>query len=365
MSRPAKAVDIGTAILCIRDIADLTQKGLAALSGVHEVSICRYEQGNERPSPRSLTKILEALGVPEPEFAALVEVIGRVRKAMTTEGSAGELPEFPAGLTRFVQEVVALIDRNPQPLPLEAVRHRAPSLLERLSRRSSRERALLLEECPEFRSWGVVELLCKKSVELAGSSPEQSLAQAQFALEVAASIEGDPHWQGRVEGFALVHCANAKRVAGFPREAETIFKKGKRLWEAGRSADPGIFDEALVLMIEASLRKELRELPEALRLIEQALEADTGQLRRELLTNKATILKHLGEYDPAIEILEQVIPLLREDEGSRLFAIVEVKPSGDARPLRSFPRGRGNAPSGSHSRPSARGRNQPHPLQVD
>jgi len=320
-------------LVCLRIIQEMSQEELARASGVSAKLISAYENGKKLSAER-LAMFVKAMGLPGEVAEWMSSMVRSIRAVGRKAATAAEEEErrietLAAQSANWTADFIRLLlSRTRVEADLMDVRHHAPSRLERLSRRSSRERALLLEECPQHRSWGIAELLCKKSLELAPSSPDQALQRAEFALEVAESLEEDSRWRSRVMGFALVHCANAKRVGGFPREAEVLFKKGKRLWEAGRGADPGIFDEALVFSLEASLRKELRELPEALRLAELALEADTGQIRRELLINKATILKHLGEYDQAIEILRQVLPLLEGEGHSRLLCIVEVNLAG-------------------------------------
>ncbi|MBO5959705.1 MAG: helix-turn-helix transcriptional regulator [Lentisphaeria bacterium] len=49
----------------------MTQRKLSYLSGVHRVSIARYETGRVSPTVRVLEKLADALGVP------IDEIIGR------------------------------------------------------------------------------------------------------------------------------------------------------------------------------------------------------------------------------------------------------------------------------------------------
>lgn len=55
----------------IRKSKGMTQRKLSYLSGVHRVSIARYETGRVSPTVRVLEKLADALGVP------IDEIIGR------------------------------------------------------------------------------------------------------------------------------------------------------------------------------------------------------------------------------------------------------------------------------------------------
>lgn len=54
--------DIVNAIRWIRKSRGYTIRGLSMKSGVHYVSICRYETGKAEPSVRNLTRLADALG---------------------------------------------------------------------------------------------------------------------------------------------------------------------------------------------------------------------------------------------------------------------------------------------------------------
>lgn len=55
----------------IRKAKGMTQRKLSYLSGVHRVSIARYESGRVSPTLRVLEKLADALGVP------IDDIIGR------------------------------------------------------------------------------------------------------------------------------------------------------------------------------------------------------------------------------------------------------------------------------------------------
>ena len=52
----------------VRKAHEMTQEQLASESGVHRVTIARYESGATSPTVRSLEKLAAALGVPVSEL---------------------------------------------------------------------------------------------------------------------------------------------------------------------------------------------------------------------------------------------------------------------------------------------------------
>lgn len=52
---------------------DLSQVGLAELSGVAQGHISQIERGERRPSLQTLAKLRDALGLPPDEFAEWIE----------------------------------------------------------------------------------------------------------------------------------------------------------------------------------------------------------------------------------------------------------------------------------------------------
>jgi len=58
-------MNIGTGIRSIRVKKGITQSQLAAITGLSPTSISQIEKGVKRPSSKNLTKICEALEVPE------------------------------------------------------------------------------------------------------------------------------------------------------------------------------------------------------------------------------------------------------------------------------------------------------------
>ena len=65
------AGNITTKLAAVRKAKGMTQRKLSYLSGVHRVSIARYETGRVSPNARVLEKLADALGVP------IDDIVGR------------------------------------------------------------------------------------------------------------------------------------------------------------------------------------------------------------------------------------------------------------------------------------------------
>lgn len=58
-------MNIGNAIRQIRIEKNISQGDLSGLVGISRTSLCQIEQGHKRPSTRNMTKICNALEIPE------------------------------------------------------------------------------------------------------------------------------------------------------------------------------------------------------------------------------------------------------------------------------------------------------------
>ncbi len=190
-------------------------------------------------------------------------------------------------------------------------------LWERLEKREADERMALVEESSKFRSWALCELVAAKSIEEAPSSPAEARDLAALARRIAELCPCAERLRQRAEGYAWFHVANARRVINDLPGSDAALATAKKLWEAGAPGDPGYFNETMVYWIEATIRRAQRRFPEAIRLIEKALNRDQGDLRGKLLLTKAQILGALGDIDASTEVLRAAIPCIDEEQEPR------------------------------------------------
>lgn len=197
-------------------------------------------------------------------------------------------------------------------------REEARSLWSRLEAWEPDRRPVLVEESTEFRTWALCELVAAKSIEAAPSSPSEALELAGLALNIAERCPYEERLRQRTEGYAWFHVANARRVTNDLNSSDAALTKAAKLWEAGASADPGYFNMAIPLALEASIRKAQRRFPIALKRIEEALVTDRGDLRGRLLLQKAQLLDRLGELENSTEVLEEAVTFINEAREPRV-----------------------------------------------
>src|SRR4051794_1068207 len=302
------------------------QKELAAATGIPANLISDYEQGRKTLTPERLGFLLTSMGVkPAAGMRDAMRFLKseEIREPDPPDPESRQIEAIAADSGRLVADCARSLMKlwTSQGQALEA-RQQARSLWEGLKRRDAEKRTVLVETVAKFRNWALSELLCEESIKAAGDSADRALDLANLALRVAERISGDEAWRQRVQGYAWAHVGNARRVKGDLPSADQAFGRAQRLWSAGAVGDSGLLEEARVLDLEASLRRDQARFETSLQLLDLALAADRGNLRKHLLVNKANALLALGSFEAAIEVLRQATPLVESGKESRvLFAL--------------------------------------------
>jgi transcriptional regulator with XRE-family HTH domain/tetratricopeptide (TPR) repeat protein len=321
--------DLALALTVMRVLAGIEQEDLATASGVSYSSIQKIEQGRRRPTAKSLAAIVAALRVDLRTLEALKVIIREIRGGPPADRPP--LAGAPAGVGRG--EAAYLSAAGALHLPrrragggarvapsLEESRRRAPQLWARFARYSHAVRRALIVEGPEFQDAGLCELLCELSVQAAGNDARRALRLAELAVLVGERVPGPEGWRRRVEGYARFHLTNGLRVGGKFQAAGEALARAAELWQAGAADDPGLLNEARVLEIEASLRRDQGEPAQALALLDQALAADHWGETPSLLLNKARALEELSDFAGSIALLRKASAHIdRDREPRKLF----------------------------------------------
>jgi transcriptional regulator with XRE-family HTH domain len=313
--------DLGLALTTVRWLRGWEQEQLVAASGVTLSSIQALEQGRRKqPRLQTLIPVAAALGVDLATLGEMVALIRRIRDGVTSstaspEQGAGAVAAESASTSpaSFRREVTSLIlsqlgRRDPHEAEADSGQadRQAPALWELLRGCSQAGRQALVRSLAEFHTAEFCVLLCDESVKAAGDSAEQALLIAELAVEVAEMAPGSTASQSRLQGYARAHIASALRVSGRDLPAaERAMNGALKLWEAGAAEDPGLLNEARVLQLEASLCRDLRRLPEALALLDEALALDRWGETPSLVLGKALALVELGEFEESIGLLRR------------------------------------------------------------
>ncbi len=212
-------------------------------------------------------------------------------------------------MTRSLREEGILRDRDG-----------AEAFWQRLKLYPAEDLRFLVQNGRSLRTWALCEKLCAESERAAAADAGRALELADLALGVASQIPGPEGWRSRLQGYAWAFIGNTRRVASDLPGAEKAFARAWELWKAASPGEEGPLAEWRLLDLEASLRRDQRRLPEALGLLDQALERNpSSEMEGRILLKKAFTLEQMGNYESAIVLLERAAPLVDEHRDLRLL----------------------------------------------
>jgi tetratricopeptide (TPR) repeat protein len=303
---------------------------LVEAGGFLSSQVTMWDHG-DRPVPwHALQRTADVTGFPRYLLGAMLRVLrsfllaakgrSRPRKALA-EVSAVELFPLAASVLDLILEPLDAPDVLQAAPPVAEDREAAEALLERLKKRTEKQRWLLVERVPEFRQWALVEKMVRESLLLAPNQPRESLEWAKLAVRLAELVDGVKEWLWRLEGFARVALTNAYRVCNDLPAAREARTRARRLWEDGVPGDPGLLNKALLPWVEAAFYRAERDFPLALKRIDEALELDNGELKGKILLTKAYIHHTLDEPEASTEAILEAMPLIDAGREPRLVLI--------------------------------------------
>jgi transcriptional regulator with XRE-family HTH domain len=326
--------DLAIILSFIRDGQGVSQTRLSELSGVPATMINDYEQGRRPLTRERLEFLLSFLGIfPERIDATLNCLESNRASSQAPREATAYLSASQRRIETVVHQVGSVaMDFTRGLLRLMTVegeglqaREKAEALWARLKKRPHEERLAFVEDSRKFRTWALCERVAAESIEEAGNDPKEALRLALLAVRIAELCPGPEAWRWRLAGYAWIHLANAHRVSGSLPEARQAMARGKKLWESGASADPGLLNEALVLQIQANLLHAERCFSEAMKLIEEALQIDGSGISASLFYTKARILEGMDNLQESTAALERAAALVDARREPRLALGIRVQ----------------------------------------
>lgn len=316
------APPLNATLMVLRNLLGWPQNELAAVLGCGPTLLSDYEAGRKPLSRERLDEIATVLGLPAGAVDQTLAYVKGLYSLIAPEGGArtrgggaeAVIAQVTAAAEVFARAVVSL---GPQ-RRAEDARAQARSLWERMKGQPPAHRRLLVESALEFRSWALCELVCEKSLEAAADRADRALDLASLAVRISELAPGEMAWRKRLQGYALAHLANARRVSGDLPAADETFARARSLWEGGALADLEFLSEAHFLGLEASLRTDQRRLTESLALIAQAFPRATPSEKKRLLLKRANILELAGDFESVIATLRDVMTLDSKETEPRL-----------------------------------------------
>jgi len=202
----------------------------------------------------------------------------------------------------------------------------APELYKRIEDLPFDEQLHLVAEDPAFQSWAFCQLLLRNSLEAVFEDAAKAINLAELGVRVALQLGEayDPHWVSDLRARAYAYLANAQKVLGEWRSAETAFREAES--HLTRSMTGNALIEAEILHLKASLRLDQRRLKEALQLADQALsiyrEHENSHGIGVTLLKKARILEEDNDLHAAVRILRQSLEEVEPTQEPRLHLYI-------------------------------------------
>ncbi len=311
-----------------------SQVRLARKAGIDRSDLHRYEEGKKRPREATFQLIRSAAGVPQRLVGFLRWCHRLVRRAL----ALGQVDTAPAGTTVLgeaaraaVWDIVeralalaraehALLRSAPRRLgpPTMQDQQRVEALFEKLKSYPRHKQRLLLQGAQAYRDPLLCLHICKQSEDAAAKDPGEALKLAELALFVAEHLE-DSVFKPSLQGWCTGFVANGHRVIGRDLPgAATTFARAWGLWNKGK--DPaGLLSKAYLLDMEASLRRDQRLFPRALKLHEDALALARPEEEGSILLNKAFTFQHQGAHEEALQTLAKAARAVDAGHQPRLW----------------------------------------------
>ncbi len=307
---------------------DHTQSDFAARTGLLPSEINRFEKGRKKPRAATFKKMLKGAGVPERLLDFLLWNYDLLDEARTISGKIDLPPGQSIPSDDLKAAVVEVLARN-LALAWTACRLRrleesgAPTeqrveiLFEKFKAFPIADQRLLLAESSAYREPLLCLRFCRESERAAADDTQVALRLAETARLVARNLP--EVLRPRAEAWSLGFIGNVHRVIGGDFEAaERSFAQAWRLWRSGEDPE-GLFSEAYLLDMEASLRRTQRRFAQALKLHSDAIRlAKPGEIGTILL-NRAFTHQHEGKHEEALRTLAEAAEAIDGERQPRLL----------------------------------------------
>jgi transcriptional regulator with XRE-family HTH domain len=297
---------------------------LARESGVSATSILSIERGKTVPRPETRKKLARALGFSlgglDRLAAALQKELGRQPSSgierIVAEIAAGLAADFHRAAVPWVERLVSAQTVEPPAASDEDVYALAP-VLPSLDAQSLQA---LLDQAPSLYRWAFVKGVGEESAQAASVDAQRALELASFALRVAERVSGEEQWPSLVFGWAYL--GNARRVSSDLAGSEEAYARSALLQQ---EQPDGVLPERWRLLdLEASLRIDLLQLPEALRLLDQAalVAPKAGSIQAHLLCIRSIALERMGQSEASIASLREALSQIYHEAEPRLCCML-------------------------------------------
>jgi tetratricopeptide (TPR) repeat protein len=223
------------------------------------------------------------------------------------KGTLLRLPRPQADYTVALERSAANL--RERQLWLDRERAEAGTLCDELMRHRSEQQALVLANDPRFHTWGMLEKLLEHSQAHRLENRPRSERLAELALLLADRLDPEYYGETRLDDLkarAWSYIAEVRRLrSDFAGAGEAFDRAHDHL----RTGTGDSLERALVLDLEASLRRCERRQDEAKRLLRQAVDAfvENGEEERAGRSLVHLAMTHYsdGELERALALLQE------------------------------------------------------------
>jgi tetratricopeptide (TPR) repeat protein len=244
--------------------------------------------------------------------------IGEILRRRAAEGATPDSEESGRGEREPGPDDLAA----PFVLMLKRERLDAPELFLDLLRQPPEHRAAFVLADSRLHTWGFFELLVERSLETATRDSGLAEELGLLALGLSDRLRADLYGSDVIEdlrGRAWAHIGNARRVRSDLAGADRAFAEARKHLRKG-TQDP--LEIAGLLDLEASLRRDQRNFPEARRLLRQAagifLRHEDRHRAGRSLFKLSTVHYFAGDLDKALALLRRSLRLIDVEQEPRL-----------------------------------------------
>ncbi len=206
---------------------------------------------------------------------------------------------------------------------LERERDEAPGLFAELMERTEEQREILLWNSRRFRTWGLLELAVERSLERSIQDAERGEELGRLALRIADLLDDERYGADQLEDLrarAWAYVGNARRIRSDFQRAEAAFQQALSHLQRGTG---DLFEQAILLDLQASLRRSQRRFDIAFKLLRKAIALflEIGDRHRagRSLVNLSLGLFYAGRTEESIPVIYRALDLIEPGQDPRLL----------------------------------------------
>jgi tetratricopeptide (TPR) repeat protein len=282
------------------------------------------------PGEEMLKRLLRSMDAADPRVLWHLTECARCRSRLVDSprlhDPAPVVPFRPARLGSYdaaFERSLSFVARRIRLLGRE--RDEAPGLFAELMGRTDEQREILLRNSQRFRTWGLLELAVERSLERSIQDAERGEELGRLALRISNFLDDACYGADQLEDLrarAWAYVGNARRIRSDLRGAEEAFRQALSHLQQGTG---DIFEQAILLDLQASLRRSQRRFDIALKLLRKAIALfmEIGDRHRagRSLVNLSTVLLYAGRAGESIPVLHRALELMEPAREPRLLLI--------------------------------------------